>query len=241
MPIELFDIFRQSYGLEHLHIGRGRFYLVVHADVLVHFERPIVEKLANCWPFSGRLFETFSDDFCEFIGVDLGDGMVGPSHDVLMKVAHAVSREGRSEGGHLIENTAQGPDVRFVIIRFILPDLWTGIVRCAGLCLNHSMFIDLRHIHISYLVDLLAHEDVFAFEISMQNLISMENLQAMQKMDHEFPDVELGHQSFLLLGEGDLLAEIAVAGVLHDDAEAVDVLVEEGLVVFDYIRGLQGG
>ena len=75
----------------------------------------------------------------------------------------------------------------------------------------------------------------------MEDVVAVEDLESVEQVDQQFPDLYFGHHLLLVFEGVDLFAEVALAGQLHHDAEAVDVLVEKGLVVAGDVGGAQGG
>ena len=69
----------------------------------------------------------------------------------LIEPLHIIGVEGRLKSRHLIEDTAQRPYIRFVVVWFIFPDLWRGIVGCACLGIQESLLGDLGDVHVSQL------------------------------------------------------------------------------------------
>ena len=57
---------------------------------------------------------------------------------LFIKFLHAVRFKGRSFSDHLVDDAAEGPYVTLLIIWLILPDLWTRIIRCARLSVQHA-------------------------------------------------------------------------------------------------------
>jgi hypothetical protein len=58
---------------------------------------------------------------------------IGAFKDALEETVHVISPKRRNKGTHLIDYTAQGPNVRLVVIGLVLPNLGTCIVRSSSL------------------------------------------------------------------------------------------------------------
>lgn len=67
----------------------------------------------------------------------------------------------------------------------------------------------------------------------------MKYFQAMKKMDKDFPYLKLGDEFFVLFSCIDGLAKVALVCQLHHDAKTLDVLVEEGFIIFGDVGGTQ--
>ena len=63
---------------------------------------------------------------------------VNSFHNPLIESFHVLGREGRVEGDELVEDAAERPDVRLVVVGFVLPDLGARVVRRSCLRLQNS-------------------------------------------------------------------------------------------------------
>ena len=98
-------------------------------------------------------------------------------HNSVVESLHVFSCERRIQGNQLVKDTAEWPDIRFVIIRFVLPDLRTCIVGCSCLCLENASLGYFRHIQISKLDHpIFCEEDVGTLDISVDDLLGMQSL-----------------------------------------------------------------
>jgi hypothetical protein len=80
----------------------------------------------------------------------------------------------RFQGASLVDDTSEGPDIRFVIVGFVLPDLRTSVVWSTSLCVNQPFLCEFGDIEVSQFDSLISeHEHVGAFQISMVNLAIM--------------------------------------------------------------------
>ena len=80
--------------------------------------------------------QTSFDEVGQFAGVARGDGFIVACSDLATESGEVLGEEGRSQVGEFIEEAAEGPDIDPAIVLGIIPDLRTGIVGCAGLCLG---------------------------------------------------------------------------------------------------------
>jgi hypothetical protein len=95
----------------------------------------------------------------------------------MIQLVKVFPHEGRTEATHLIENAAKRPDIRLTAIRLVPPNLRTGIIRRAGLCIDKSLLvvIYLRDVEISQLINAVRNKDVRAFQVAVENRRSMKN------------------------------------------------------------------
>ncbi len=70
----------------------------------------------------------------------IGQLRVDAPQDLLIESLHVFSPEGWLQSDGLIEDTAQGPDVAFMIVGLVPPYLGTSIVGCAGLSVEEALF-----------------------------------------------------------------------------------------------------
>ena len=82
----------------------------------------------------------------------------------------------------------------------------------------------------------LGQENVGTLDISVNDGEIMESFQASHDLDEVVPDLFLSKLGSLLFVFLDSLEQIAVVGLLHDDAKAICGIFEEGLLVCDDIR-----
>ena len=150
------------------------------------------------------------------------------------ELLHAVGGERRLESDHLVEDAAERPDVRAVVVRFVLPDLWTGVVRSACLGVDEALLCDLRNVEVSKLdCAVLVHEHIGALEVSVENFKFVEVLEPFYDLNEGFPNFSLVEESAVVLVLVDSFVEVASVGVLHDDAECLWVGREKCLLVGD--------
>jgi hypothetical protein len=76
----------------------------------------------------------------------------------------------------LKKNTAETPNIRFLIIHFILPNLWCHYARCAyfSTCQITSLSHELRYSKVPNLQLILrTDENILTFQISVQDSLIM--------------------------------------------------------------------
>ena len=152
--------------------------------------------------------------------------------DLLVQALHVVSSERRHQGAHLVEDTAEGPDVRLRVVRHVPPNLWRGVVRSAGLGVRESFLHDLRDVEVSELrLHVSVEEDVGRLHIAVQDLPIMQSFEASYDLDEDIPYFLLFDVGFAFLITADLLKDVAIVSVLHHKTKARAGLVYESLLV----------
>lgn len=61
------------------------------------------------------------------------------SNHFLVQSLHILGTERWLQRDCLVEYASQRPNIRFFIVRLILPNLRTGVIRCTGLRLAHAL------------------------------------------------------------------------------------------------------
>jgi hypothetical protein len=140
-----------------------------------------------------------------------------------------LSLEGVAEGAQFVEQTAQRPNIAFFVVRLFLAELGREVKRSP----NHSLgklvaSQNFGYPQIAYLnLLILVHKDVQSLDIPMQYLILMDVLKTQTYLDEESPNFVLLQGPLILQLE--VVVEIAIVAVLHDDVEGV--VLDEGLLV----------
>ena len=157
--------------------------------------------------------------------------------DLCVQALHVFRLEGRLQGDHFVYDAAKAPDIALYIIRFILPHFGAGVVRRAGLRVVQALRVrDLRHVHVPELGGVVVvEEDVGALQVSMHDLDLVHGLQSAQRLNQNLPNLPLFDVGLHLLVIANLLEHVAVVGQLHDDAEALVLVVEKRLLVLNHI------
>jgi hypothetical protein len=90
------------------------------------------------------------------------------------EVMLSLGLEGRMETSDLVDDTAEGPDVRFLVVALIGDLFRTHVVRSAYLSLSINRFVphlpgetEVPNLHVHVLVQ----EHISRLEVSMQNLV----------------------------------------------------------------------
>ena len=133
---------------------------------------------------------------------------------------HVFGLEGRSQGCHFVDHAAKGPDVTLKVVRLISPHLRTCVVGGTRLCVIESVLIcQLGHIHVTQLAaEVVIHEDVCRLDVAVHDVVIVESPEAAQDLDQQAPDFALLEPSTRTLVIGNLLVEVSIVCVLHDNA-----------------------
>ena len=102
-------------------------------------------------PLVGVHLEERANYCAELVGIFRWEAGVNAPSDFFIEGLHVFSLEGNFQTYHLIENTAQRPNVRFFIIGLIFPYFWTCVVGSASLGDTQSFLGNLGDVHISQL------------------------------------------------------------------------------------------
>lgn len=98
----------------------------------------------------------------------------------------------------------------------------------------HRLLRDLRHIQVPKLKDIFScHEDIRAFQISVQDSQVVKDLQSSGHMDDRTPDFRLFEVSLGFDMVVDLFENVTGFSDLHDNAQSLRGVVEERLFVVD--------
>jgi len=118
----------------------------------------------------------------------------------MIQAFHILSGEWRVQSNKLVEHTSEGPNIWFVVVRFILPYLWTCIVWGTGLSLKNACFSHFRNIEVTQFDHtLFCKEYISALDIPMNNLLLMKALQAKNHLVKYGPNVILFREFLSLL------------------------------------------
>jgi hypothetical protein len=154
------------------------------------------------------------------VGVVLGYSGEMTLKDLLVEALHILCGEGRLECNHLVENAPERPNVRLDIVRLVAPDLGARIVGSASLGVVQSALVgNFRDIHVAELgSEVSIQEDVRALEIAMHYVEVMHCLEPAHHLNEYLPYLLLSEGTLVLLVVRDLLEEVAIVRVLHDNA-----------------------
>lgn len=161
--------------------------------------------------------------------------------NLIVELLHVLPEKRRFERAHLVHETSERPNVRFGVISLVPPDLRRRVVRRAGLSPQHPILSNFGDVEISdHRSAFIAREEyIRAFEVSVDDGLGMEVLEALEYVAHVDPDdflLEVRLEGGELL---DVLEQIASFRVVGDDAELLDGFVEEGLAV-GWVSGAYG-
>lgn len=97
-----------------------------------------------------------------------GDSSAVTFDYLFVEPLHIVGVEGGLKGGHLVEDAAEGPHIRLVVVRLVLPHLGAGVVRRSRLGVEQTLLGDFGDIHVSqFNCSVLVQEYIGALHISM--------------------------------------------------------------------------
>ena len=239
-----FQADRHLYRAQHVECLVVRVVLFGGLSLLLQLELVVlldedghVENLLGGRPLLWVDLEERAQDRGKIRRVVRWDLRVNSFHDSLIETFHVLGREGRVEGHQLVEDAAERPDIRLVVVGFVLPDLGTRIVRRASLRLQNARLGNLRNIEISQLDHaLFRQKHVCALYISMDDLFVVKGLQAQYHLVENGPDVVFLRKLRSLFGIINLGLQVAVIAILHNDAETGGAFLKECLFVTGNIR-----
>lgn len=158
---------------------------------------------------------------------------VVPPDNLLVQPLHVIRSKGWFECDHLVENTAQRPNVTFDVVWLIPPNLRASVVGRPGLGVVQAFLVsNFGHIHVSkQRLVVRGEKNVGTFEVSMHDAQVVKRLQPLDHLDEHFPNLLLVEVVARLLVLNDFLKEVTVVGVLHDNAEGLGLRVNEGFLV----------
>lgn len=159
--------------------------------------------------------------------------------DVRFELGHISARKRMQESDHLIEKTAQRPNIAFERIRPFLPNLGTGIVRCSYFCNRHAVLADRAHVHVTYFYAVADHKKICCFHIAVKDVGAMETAESVCHLSRKSAELLLGEGSFGLATLHHQLKEISALCEFSDEAEVFPL--EEGLSVLDDVGMVEPG
>lgn len=104
----------------------------------------------------------------EFLGVVLGNLLHPTRLDVPIQSIHADTSERGLQSTHFVGYAAQRPDIAFLVVRVVPPDLWARVVGCACLSICQSSSVNFGYVQISQFVHPILHKYVGRLQISVQ-------------------------------------------------------------------------
>lgn len=101
-------------------------------------------------------------DHPDIVAEMLGDPTIFTPAHASEQLVHVLSVEGRLKRQHLVDDAAQGPNIRFVVVWLIAPDFRTGVVRRPSLRVVEALgSCDLGNVHVAE----FGHEEVLVFAV----------------------------------------------------------------------------
>ena len=157
--------------------------------------------------------------------------------DLLVEALHIVGTEWRDKRTHLVQDTAERPNVTLAIVRLVTPDLRTSVVGCSCLSVTQALFNDLTDVEISqFSLHVFKEEQIGTLHVTMQDLADVERAKSTDDLNENVPDLLLLDVGLPFLVVADLLEDVTIIGILHDEAQARGGLIDEGVFVADDIR-----
>lgn len=241
--LEAFEVFGDDDGLQEAALAS---LAVVLAEDLagrhVADHEGVREEVVGRDALRGLHLEAEADHLPQLLRVKLGQRLVDALLDLRVEFLEVVGPEGRPQRGHLVDHAAQRPDVALGIIGPVVPHFRTGVVGRAGLRARHTSLGHLRDIEVAQFVAALrGAEDVGALQIAVQDVDLVEGLESAGHLDEGLPELGLIEVRGPLEMLVDLLLDVARICQLHDDAEGLRAVVEEGVAVVDDIGVGDGG
>jgi hypothetical protein len=99
-----------------------------------------LKKLFGGWTLFWVHLEKAGDHVVKVFAILLADWLINAFKHFLIEPVHVIRTEGRFQGADLVQDTAHGPNIRFVIVRLVLPHLRRGIIRRACLSVEQTLF-----------------------------------------------------------------------------------------------------
>ncbi len=157
-------------------------------------------------------------------------GEAGLRCDFLADGLHVFASERRDQRAELVDEAAERPDVRAEVVGLVFPDFRRSVVGRACLGEEELALRDLRDVHVSDHRDglVFAEEDVGAFDVSVDDVVVVQELEALRDLVQVLPDELLGQEGPLFAALLDELVEVPAFCVVRHDAELRCQLVEEG-------------
>jgi hypothetical protein len=82
------------------------------------------------------------DHILEILRVTWWDWWILALNDFIVETLHVSCPKRWVESTKLIKNTSHAPNITLIIVGFILPYFWAGVVRCACLRVKETSFCD---------------------------------------------------------------------------------------------------
>lgn len=195
-----------------------------------------VQDLVGRGPVARRDLQHELDDGCHFLAEVVRNTGKLALDDLLVEALHVIGTERRHESAHLVEDTAEGPDVALAVVRLVAPYLRTRVVRRPRLRIAQAFFYDFGDVKIAELgLHVLEQEEISALHVAVQDVPHVEGLESAHDLDEHVPDFLLLDVGLTLLIVADFLEDVTVVGILHDEAEGGGRLVDEGVPIGNHV------
>ena len=106
------------------------------------------QNLIARWPIFGVELQALRNNNSQIIREVFGDVRVEALLDFVAQCLHAVCPEWGKQCDHLIDHTAQAPNITFIIVWFVIPNFRACVVRCSCLSSHKAMLSYLRDVEI---------------------------------------------------------------------------------------------
>ena len=155
------------------------------------------------------------------VGVSLGNSLKLPFNDPFEEPLHVISCKGGFEGNHFIDDTPEGPDVTFDVVRLVSPDFRTCVIGGTSLGVVEAFLVGyFGDIHVAELdLPVLIEKDVCALQVSVHNLKVVHGFQPPYDLDQNLPYLLLLKLPLLILLVRDLLEQVPKVCELHHYAK----------------------
>lgn len=147
-----------------------------------------------------------------------------------------------SKCDHLIQDTTEWPNIRLLVIRLFLANLWWKIVRCSN-CGLGTVICMLKYPGNTEITDLngsiLIHENILCLQVSMQDLAVMDVFNGQCHLHKPVKNLifTVAYFTYLFL-ISNFGIQIAAICIIHDNAETA--LVHEWFFVSNDVRMSHG-
>ena len=144
------------------------------------------------------------------------------------------------QGTKFVQNAAHRPNITPVIVDFVVPNLWTGVIRSSSLGHGELSFHNFWYVQVSQFSNAIDKKYVGRLDVSVNDFVRVQDLEASEEIVGNLPDkvfiklMIFGHFFF------DEALQVAAICILHDDAESGIFLLEEGAFVLDDVGGVDG-
>lgn len=141
-------------------------------------------------------------------------------HDSLVESFHVLGCKWRIESYELVQYRSKRPYIRLVIVRFILPDFRTGIIRSPCLCFQNPGFRNFRYIQITeFNHSIFGQKHISTLDISMNNILVMQSFQTQNHLVKYGPNIRLLGKARSLFSIINFGLQVSIVTVLHDDTQ----------------------